>query len=137
MSHDDFSGTEREQVNDPSTGDAALGGLPGQGTLQVVRGQAGEVVEVLGTWRLADAEEGRDTGHLARALETGEPVPYRGRLDDPGHPDRTEIAVEVKITAVRTYEFDQQQYAGENAAEKTLYSFTVEGAFPEGAEKSG
>lgn len=137
MSHDDFSGTEREQVNDPSTGSATLGGLPGQGTLQVVRGQAGEVVEVLGTWRLADADEDRDTGHLARALETGEPVSYRGRFDDPEHPDKTEVEAQVKITAIQAYDFDQQQYAGENAAEKTLYSFTVEGAFPEGVEKSG
>lgn len=130
MPLDDLSTTNSEKINDPSTGGAMLGGLPGQGTLQVVRGQNGEVMEVLGTWRLSDKREGLDTSHLEKAFKASEPVSYRGRLDDPEHPDKTEVEVQVRITSIQAYEFDQQQYEGDNATEKTLYSFTVEGSLP-------
>lgn len=130
MSLDDLSGTDHEKINDPSTGEATLGGLPGQGTLQVVREQNGEVMEVLGTWRLSDEQESLDTSHLEKAYQANEAVSYHGRLDDPEHPDKTEVEVQVRITSIQAYEFDQQQYEGDNATEKTLYNFTVEGSLP-------
>lgn len=68
MSLDDLSGTDHEKINDPSTGKATLGGLPGQGTLQVVREQNGEVMEVLGTWRLSDEQESLDYEPLGKSL---------------------------------------------------------------------
>lgn len=130
MSLDDALKKDDEVVNDPSTGKAKLGGIPGQGTLQVVRGQEKEILEVLGTWRLLDDQAGLDTSSLERAFEEGEPIPYQGKLDDPEYPDRNEVEVAVKITSVQTYEFNQLQYGGENATEKVLYSFTVEGSLP-------
>lgn len=49
MSLDDALNKDDEILNDASTGNAKLGGIPGQGTLQVVRGQNKEILEVLGT----------------------------------------------------------------------------------------
>jgi len=116
--------------NDASTGTATLGGIPGRGTLQVVRGQEKEVLEVLGTWLLSDNQAGLDTSSLERAFEAGESVSYQGKLDDPEYPDRNEVEAKVKITSVQPYEFNQQQYEGEDAIEKVLYSFTVVGSLP-------
>lgn len=130
MSLDDALNKDDEILNDASTGNAKLGGIPGQGTLQVVRGQNKEILEVLGTWLLADDQAGLDTSSLERAFEAGEPVSYQGKLDDPEYPDQNKVEAKVKITSVQPYEFDQQQYEGENATEKVLYSFTLEGSLP-------
>ncbi len=130
MSLDDALKKDDEILNDASTGQAKLGGIPGQGTLQVVRGQEKEVLEVLGTWLLSDDQAGLDTSSLERAFEAGETVSYHGKLDDPEYPDQNEVEAKVKITSVQPYEFNQQQYEGENATEKVLYSFTLEGSLP-------
>lgn len=118
-----------EKLNDASTEMAKLGGIPGRGTLQVVRAQSGEVLEVLGTWLLADDRD-VDTSRLERAFEANERVTYQGKLDDPEHPEQNEIELEVRITSVQDYTFDQQQYREENATKKRLYSFMVEGSLP-------
>lgn len=107
-----------------------LGGIPGQGTLTVVRGRDKEIVEVLGTWVLSDEQPSLDTSSLDRACEAGESVSYRGELDDPEYPERNEVEVKVKMISFEAYEFNQQQYEGENATEKVLYRFTVEGSLP-------
>lgn len=85
---------------------------------------------MLGTWLLSDDQAGLDTSSLERAFKAGESVCYQGKLDDPEYPNRNEVEVEVKITSVQPYEFNQQQYEGKGATEKVLYSFTVEGSLP-------
>jgi hypothetical protein len=106
MSLDDALNKKDDEIrNDASTGEAKLGGIPGQGTLQVVRGQEKEVLEVLGTWRLSDDQAGLDISSLERAFEAGETVSYQGKLDDPEYPDRNEVEADVKITSVQLYEW--------------------------------
>ena len=124
--------TDTEVTNDASQDQASLAGIPGFGTLQVVRGHNGEAMEVIGTWRLVDEREGSSTERLKRAYEAGEAVVYEGKFDDPAHPEKNHIKTEVKLTSVRRYDFDQKEYAGEHATEKTLYGFTVEGGIPSG-----
>ncbi len=131
MSLEDALNKDDETLNDASTSAAKLGGIPGLGTLQVVRAQSGEVLEVLGTWLLADEQEDVDTSRLERAFEANERVSYEGKLDDPQRPEQNEVELEVRITSVQNYTFDQQQYQGENATEKRLYSFAVEGSLPD------
>ena len=118
--------TDTDVTNDASQDQASLAGIPGFGTLQVVRGHNGETLEVIGTWRLIDDQEGTSTERLNRACEAGETVVYEGKFDDPAHPEKSHIKTDVRITSVRNYAFDQKEYAGENATEKTLYGFTPE-----------
>ncbi len=130
MSLDNALNKDDEILNDASTDKAKLGGILGQGTLQVVRGQEKEILEVLGTWLLSDVQAGLDTSSLDKAFEAGESVSYQGKLDDPEYPDQNVVEAKVKITSVQPYEFNQQEYEGENATEKVLYSFTIEGSLP-------
>lgn len=130
MSLDDALNKDDEIINNASTGKAKLGGIQGQGTLQVVRGQNKEVLEILGTWLLSDDQADLDTSSLERAFEAGESVSYHGKLDDPEYPDRNEVEAKVKIASIQSYEFNQQKYEGENATEKVLYNFTLEGSLP-------
>lgn len=122
--------SEDTLTNTPSQGQAILAGITGTGTLQVARGQQGEAMEVIGTWRLADDSDNASTERLDRAYETGESVWYEGRLDDPARPEKKHVKSEVKITSARNYEFNQHKYEGENATRKTLYGFTTVADLP-------
>ena len=110
---------------EPST----LGGVSGIGTLQVVRGQRrGDVLEVLGTWRLKDDNE-QDVSALQKALESGETILYKGKLDDPGEPDKDEIEVEVKVLSIETYTYEGEE-EDEAGPERTLYNYRLAGSLP-------
>ena len=123
------SATSEEKTTakmEPST----LGGVKGIGTLQVVRGQRrGDVLEILGTWRLEDDSSEQDVSALQRAQESGETVTYKGKLDDPDEPERDEIEVEVKILSVETYTYDGEE-EDETGPERTLYNYRLEGSLP-------
>ncbi len=110
---------------EPST----LGGVPGIGTLQVVRGQRrGDILEVLGTWRLKDDDE-RDVSGLHERLESSETVTYKGKLDDPDEPERNEIEVEVNILSIETYTYEGEE-EGKAGPERTLYTYRLSGELP-------
>lgn len=81
-----------------------LAGIPGHGTMQVVRGQRQEAIEVCGTWRPDDEET--DLTALENAEKAEEPVRFEGRLDDPADADRTEVAASCRITSSSEYTFD-------------------------------
>lgn len=68
MSLNDALNKDDEILNDASTDQAKLEGIPGQGTLQVVRGQEKEILEVLGIWFFAYDQAGLDTGSLYRVF---------------------------------------------------------------------
>ena len=101
-------------------GEASLAGMPGTGTVQVVRNQDGDVLEVKGTWH-ADVET--DVAGIERSAEAGEPLRYEGRLYDPIHPDRDHIAVDVMITSYGAYEFDARLPEGGEGAVRTIFNF--------------
>lgn len=89
-----------------SMGTARLGGLEGVGTLQVVRGNELEVVEIRGTWRSTD-DDASDDGVLARLCEaaaSGGTVQYQGPLVDPDG-DRDRATVDVEFTSTNRYGF--------------------------------
>ena len=107
---------------------STLGGVQGIGTLQVVRGQRrGDVLEILGTWRLEDDSD-QDVSALQGALESGNTVLYKGRLDDPEEPERDEIEVEVNILSIETYTYEGEE--DEAGPERTLYNYRLSGSLP-------
>ena len=125
---DDIASADSNETPTAKMEPSTLGGVPGIGTLQVVRGQRrGDVLEVLGTWRLKDDEEG-DVGALEAALESGETVTYKGKLDDPEEPERYEIEVEVKVLSIETYTYEGEE--GEAGPERTLYNYRLSGSLP-------
>lgn len=85
-------------------GPARLGGVPGIGTLQVVRGQRDEVLEVLGTWR-PDRPD-REVGSLEEAARLGTQLEYDGHYDDPGDGRRDHVTARVTVSSWGTYAFD-------------------------------
>ena len=125
---DDIASADSNETPTAKMEPSTLGGVPGIGTLQVVRGQRrGDVLEVLGTWRLKDDEEG-DVGALEAALESGETVTYKGKLDDPDEPERDEIEVEVKVLSIETYTYEGEE--DEVGPERTLYNYRLSGELP-------
>lgn len=102
-------------------GTAHLGGQEGFGTMQVVRGNNREVVEILGTWR-AKNDGAADDGSLAQlhdAAASGDTVRYRGPLVDP-ESDRDRIDVDVEFTSTERYAFAAEgDGEGDDAADKT------------------
>ena len=106
-----------EAAPSAETGPAELGGVPGRGTLQVVRGQQDEVTDVTGTWHLEIGQAGGDLQALEQAYEQGTPVVYSGRLDDPGDSERTEIKTNVLISSIGHYTMDAPR-DGETAEDR-------------------
>ena len=98
-----------EETPNAETGPAKLGDVAGRGTLQVVRGQRGEVTDVTGTWHLEIGKAGSDLDALEAAYEQGTPVVYAGRLDDPADPERTEVELNVLISSIGHYTMDAPQ----------------------------
>lgn len=109
-------------------GKARLGGQEGFGTIQVVRGNDQEVVDIRGTWRSKD-DGAADDGALARlcaAAESGETVRYHGPLVDPNS-DRDRIDVDVEFTSTERYSFadegDGQGKDEEDGTERRIFNF--------------
>ena len=126
---DDIASADTNETPTAKMEPSTLGGAKGVGTLQVVRGQRrGDVLEVLGTWRLKDDEE-NDVSALEAALESGETVVYKGKLDDPGKPERDDIEVEVKILSIETYTYEGEE-EDETGPERTLYNYRLSGSLP-------
>ncbi|HEX7021572.1 MAG TPA: hypothetical protein VF171_01865 [Trueperaceae bacterium] len=90
-------------MNEAKTGVSKLGGIPGMGTLQVVRSQKGEVLEVTGTWHLPAGQEEQNVGVLRRAQENDEALTYEGKLDDPARPNTDRVELEVRLSSVGIY----------------------------------
>lgn len=86
---------------------AELAGIPGTGTLKVMRGQEGSTLDVRGTWRLSDDDEARDVEALRRAHRDGTPITFHGTLADPAHPERETVTLQVRISSASTYAYDE------------------------------
>lgn len=114
--------------------EASLDGVPGQGTLHVVRDHAGEVFEIGGTWRQSDTLDEQDVTSLQEAFEKDALVMYSGQLSDSEHPDRDHIEIEVKLTSVQSYTYDDHEDS--SGKERTLFNFTLPGSLPYGEEPS-
>lgn len=110
-------------------GEARLGGERGYGTLQIVRGRDGSVIEAKGTWRSAK-DDARDDGVLARlcdAADSGDTVQYQGPIVDPDS-DRDRVKVDVAFTSTARYVYDATVNDGEEAPERRIFNFRpVEG----------
>jgi hypothetical protein len=108
---------------------ATLGGVPGLGILQVVRSPSDKVLEVLGTWRLADDDNEHDVTPIHEAQEAGRSIVYQGPVTDPDAPEKERLEVEVTIKGISSYVFDQQELA-DNPRERELYNYELEGSLP-------
>lgn len=129
---DNMPSAEADETPTAKMEPSTLGSVPGIGTLQVVRGQRrGDVLEVLGTWRLKDDNAEQDVKTLERALESGETITYKGKLDDPDEPERDEIEVEVKILSIESYTYESEEDTDDNVGpERTLYNYRLSGSLP-------
>lgn len=85
--------------------EARLVGHPGVGVLQVWRGQHGQALEYAGTWRheLRDPADESERRDLERAMREGRPLPFDGRLDDPGQPQKASVHADVRISSIGEY----------------------------------
>ena len=108
--------------------EASLGDVPGEGTLHVVRDHAGEVFEIGGTWRQSDALDEQNVSSLQEAFENETPVMYSGQLSDSKHPDENHIEIEVKLTSVQSYVYDDHEDS--SGKERMLFNFTLPGSLP-------
>ena len=127
--HDDIASADSNETPTAKMEPSTLGGVQGIGTLQVVRGQRrGDILEVLGTWRLKDDQE-NDVSALEAALESGETVIYKGKLDDPDEPERDDIEVEVKVLSIETYTYEGED-EDDAGPERTLYNYRLSGSLP-------
>lgn len=119
---------EEASATGAEMGTARLGGQEGFGTMQVVRGNAREVVEIRGTWRSKD-DGAADDGALAQlcdAVASGETVRYRGPLVDP-ESDRDQIDVDVEFTSTERYSFGTEG-DDDDTSERRIFNFRpVEG----------
>ena len=113
---------DQEIEHGRKNGDASLGGIPGTGTLQVVRNQNGSLIEVTGSWR---ANEGIDVGKLEQAAEEGAPLRYEGRFYDPFDRDRDRIVTDVVVSSYGTYRFDARipDEAEQEGPVQTVFNF--------------
>lgn len=87
-------------------GDAQLDGIPGTGTLKVMRGERDNVIDARGTWRLADEGGERDLEPLRRAYREGTSVSFHGLLDDPSQRNQSSITLDVRISSMSTYRYE-------------------------------
>ncbi len=127
--HDEVASADSNETPTAKMEPSTLGGVPGVGTLQVVRGQRrGDILEVLGTWRLKEDDE-QDVSELKERLESGKTVTYKGKLDDPDEPEKDEIEVEVKILSIETYTYEGEE-EDDAGPERTLYNYRLSGSLP-------
>jgi hypothetical protein len=108
---------------------AKLAGVPGVGILQVIRTLDGEILEIIGTWRLVEDGD-NNTERLKRAHQDQESVSYQGHFSDPLHLDVGTVTVDVRILAVRAYQYDAQEEMEGKETTKTLYRLEPVGSLP-------
>ena len=127
---DNIYDNDDQETPQAKMGDATLGGVSGKGTLQIVRGpRADKILDIVGTWRLADEDAGSDVSEIHKAHEEGRMVRYTGRLDDPDYPNIKEVDTEVRITSIGTYHTTPQE-GGDEGEERTFYNYDVTGSLP-------
>lgn len=112
------------QSQGASLREARLGGVPGRGTLQVLRDGSGARVSVEGTWRALDAEA--PIGPILGAAADGDPVRFEGTIDDTTRPDPQPVEVEVQISSHGVYRFDTRSELGDVAAGERRRIFNFE-----------
>lgn len=88
-------------------GESRLGGVPGLGTLQVVRDRDGQQMHLQGTWRPLDVDT--DVSEVERNFDAGTPLRFDGRLDDPAAPGQDRCEVDVRITSRGDYTYDARE----------------------------
>lgn len=103
---------------------ARLGGVAGQGTLQVLRDGAGAKVSIEGTWR-PDVDEAQ-IGRLLSAADEGAPVRFEGPIDDTTRSEPDPIEVEVKITSHGAYDYDADPSEGDVGTGERRHIFNFE-----------
>jgi hypothetical protein len=108
---------------------ATLAGIPGVGIIQVIRTLEGEILEIIGTWRLVE-DGNNNTQRLKRAHQDQESVSYQGHFSDPLHQDAGAVTVDVRILAVRAYQYDAQEEMEGKETTKTLYRLEPVGSLP-------
>ncbi|MDZ7800020.1 MAG: hypothetical protein U5K81_04395 [Trueperaceae bacterium] len=106
-----------------SMGDAALEGVRGFGTLQVVRDRQGRRVAMEGTWRPADPDA--NVAPLVTAAGADRTMRYEGPVDDPRASGRPDTAVDVRITSHADYPFTEAP-DGEHAPGGTRHVFNFQ-----------
>lgn len=79
----------------------------GIGVLQVWRGQHGQKLQYVGSWRheLNDPEDAGEREELDRAMREGRSVRFEGLLDDPGQPGRETVSTDVRISSMSEFEY--------------------------------
>ena len=118
------------QSQGASLREARLGGVPGRGTLQVLRDGSGAHVSIEGTWRPVD--EDAPLGALLGAAADGEPVRFEGTIDDTTRPDPEPIEVDVEIRSHGVYRFETLSELGDVAAGERRHIFNFEPVGEEG-----
>lgn len=113
-----------QQSQGASLREARLGGVPGRGTLQVLRDGSGARVSVEGTWRPDAADV--PLGPILGAAADGEPVRFEGAIDDTSRPDPEPIEVDVEISSHGVYRFDTRSELGDVAAGEQRHIFNFE-----------
>ena len=108
---------------------ATLAGVTGVGTIQVVRTVDGDVLELIGTWRLVDDDD-TAVEQLRSAFEQQQSVTYEGYFSDPLHPDAAPVTIEVKILSVRPYLHHMKKDPAGKACTKTFYRLEPAGSLP-------
>lgn len=123
------TGIDTSQLGEQATavgaelGSARLGGQDGVGTLQVVRGNNREVVEISGTWRAKDpASDSGALSSLYEAFEAGDTVQYDGPLADP-ESDRDRVSVEVEFTSSNRYDYDAEEEDEADESRRRVFNF--------------
>jgi len=91
--------------SDGPIGESRLVGHPGVGVLQVWRGRHGQALEYAGTWRhdLEDPAGAGEREDFERAMREGRAVPFDGRFDDPGQPQKARVQADVRISSIGEY----------------------------------
>lgn len=101
-------GTDRLGRGGPAQGaslrEAQLGGVPGRGTLQILRDGSGAYVSTEGTWRPRDADAPVD--ELVRVADQGGTVRFEGVLDDPRRTKAETVSVDVAIRSHGRYRYE-------------------------------
>lgn len=102
---------------------ARLGGVAGQGTLQILRDGAGAAVSIEGTWR-PDADQAQ-IGRLLSAADESATVRFEGPIDDTTRSEPEPVEVEVKITSHGAYDYGAGSDEGDvgNGERRHIFNF--------------
>lgn len=120
------------QSQGASLREARLGGVPGRGTLQILRDGGGARVSVEGTWRPKDAEA--PLGPILGAAADGEAVRFEGTIDDTTRPEAEPVEVDVEISSHGVYRFATRSELGDVDAGEQRHVFNFEPVGEEGRQ---